>query len=231
MARKTEAERWLGRGTTSKLPGGLRGKKADMSWKEFQAQIMRLPYMLDVAALNFTVDIAKRALVVFQHSFKEKRFYSGDGKTWPALSDFTIKKRMRKGTWPGHGGMLQEYGTLYDSLRREGNFNPAYNRVVAHRFRDKVWTYPGRFKSSKDHPGFVYAGIHNNPDGATYGNGFGGRIPPRPAKQRQFMGFSTYIDNFEEKFIDRYLFHQVFNRGGGGLMQGNEWNKALNFEE
>ena len=57
MARKTEAERWLGRGTTSKLPGGLRGKKADMSWKEFQAQIMRLPYMLDVAALNFTVDI------------------------------------------------------------------------------------------------------------------------------------------------------------------------------
>ena len=227
MARKTKAEYLLGRG--SSMPQSMRGKRADLTWKEFQAQIMRLPYMLDLAALNFTVDVAKRALVVFKRSFKEKRFYSSDGASWKPLSKFTIGKRMKRGTWPGKGGVLREYGVLYDSIERYGEYNPV--KLAGHQFHDKVWTNPLRFNGSKYHKGFVYAGVHNNPNGDTYGNGFGGKITSRPAVQRQFIGFSTYIDNFENEHIDKYLFHQIFNKGGGGLMRGSEWNAAIGVHE
>ena len=226
---KDRAGYLLGKGST--LPDGFRAKNVELTWKEFQAQIQHIPQMLDVAVLNYTVAVAKRALVVFQHSFKEKRFYSGDGETWPALSDFTIKKRVRRGTWPGRCGMMQEYGVLADSLKLKSESGINYsNRPTSTLFQESVWTHPNQFGLSKYHKGFCYAGIHNNPEGHTYGNGFGGKITPRPVKKRQFMGFSTYIDQFEEQYIDRYLFHQIFNRGGGGLMQGAQWDLLMNIE-
>lgn len=226
---KDRAGYLMGKG--SSLPGGLRSKNVELTWQEFQAQIQYLPKMFDIAVLNFTVAVAKRALVVFQHSFKEKRFYSGDGESWPELSSFTIRKRLRRGTWPGHGGMMQEYGKLYNSIQRLNEITGKSVMIGDGIYHETVHTnenmFPPRGRGGQK---FCYAGIHNNPEGHTYGDGFGGQITPRPVKKRQFMGFSTYIDQFEEQYIDRYLFHQIFNKGGSGLMQGQSWDNLMNLE-
>lgn len=181
--------------TMPEIPEGIRQRKVKLNGDQFMEHINGLSYRLDTAMHNYAVDVAIRALTVFRRSFVEKKFYSADGKVWPQLSPNTIKKRIRRGTWPGNG-ILNEYGNLYASIQRKRT------TTKGKRFVEGVFTSPDAFPNKR-----AYGGVHNNPSpGDTYGLIMGAV----PVKQRQFMGFSTYIDSFEETYIDRYLFHSVF---------------------
>lgn len=176
------------------IPAPIRQRNAKVTLDQLVKVVADAPYNLQLQLHNFAVDVSIRALTVFRRSFTERRFYSSGGESWPSLTEATIRKRERRGTWPGDG-ILREYGNLYRSLTRK-------SMKYAKGIMETVYTDPKAFPRGK-----AYARIHNDPmAGDTYGTIFGAR----PVKRRQFLGFSTYIDNFEEKYIDRYLFHAVF---------------------
>lgn len=183
--------------------------------QELTSQINKVSILLDENLLNFMTATTKKAYNTFQKSFKYKRFYSANGGKWQQLSDFTIKKRTHKGTWPGRG-ILEDNGILKKSIR----VDTSGSKLGNHKFRGRVFTNPKFFEDSKNpNRPLCYAGLHNNPSSTdTYGNGFGGKQPKRIV-QRQFMGFSTYIDKFMNDNIDKYLFDNVF--GGSTLYQVN----------
>lgn len=183
--------------------------------QELQAQINKMSIFLDTNILNFLTATSRNAYEVFRKSFKYKKFYSANGERWKELSDFTIKKRAHKRTWPGRG-ILEDSGILKDSIQVDTRDSKLGN----HRFRERVFTNPKVFNSPKNpNRALCYAGLHNNPSSSdTYGSGFGGKQPKRIV-QRQFMGFSTYIDKFMDKNIDKYLFDNIF--GGASLYNAN----------
>lgn len=175
---------------------------------ELESQIEKAKFFVDKQLLDFLVATAKYSRETFINSFRYKKFYSANGTKWKELSEFTIKKRKRKGTWPGRG-ILEDSGTLRQSIL----FDLSKDIVAPHIFRQKLYTNPKLFDNSKNpHRPMCYAGIHNDPSSSdTYGNGFGGR-PAKKVVQRQFIGYSTYIDKFMDKNIDKYLFDNVFGR-------------------
>lgn len=175
---------------------------------ELEAQMGKVQLFVDKQLLDFLTVTARYSRDTFIKSFRYKKFYSANGEKWKELSEFTIKKRRRKGTWPGRG-ILEDSGTLRQSIL----FDLGKDMITPHTFRQKLFTNPKMFNTSKNpHRPMCYAGIHNNPSSSdTYGNGFGGR-PAKHVVQRQFMGFSTYIDGFMDKNIDKYLFDNVFGR-------------------
>ena len=176
------------------IPAAIRQQIVEVNMDQLIQVVSNVPHSLEFQLHNFAVDVSIRALVVFKRSFTERKFYSADGAVWPALTPFTIKTRERRGTWPGDG-ILREYGNLYSSLSRRSISKT--NGVM-----EQVYTDPKQFPKGR-----AYGGVHNDPRPSdTYGTIFGAK----PVKRRQFMGFSTYIDNFEEQYIDRYLFHAVF---------------------
>lgn len=194
------------KGMTNRVrePRGKRrgATKAMKSSKEWAINLIRLAEGISSHVLSFTAVTALRAQKVFQDSFKYKRFYSSGEPSWKPLSDFTIKKRLLQGTWPGAGGILRERGDMYNSLKVKKVNNGLYHGYG-------VYTDPKEYKNGP-HRGFVYAGLHNNPSASdTYGDGFNGAIRPRKAIKRQFMGHSTYIDQFIFSNIDRYMFIQA----------------------
>lgn len=177
---------------------------------ELEVQLNKIPYRLNKQLFDFVVETSKYAKKTFINSFKHKRFYSANGTKWQQLSDFTIKKRTRKNTWPGRG-ILEDSGDLRQSIKVDyKEFKGGINRYSSH-----VFTDPNVFKSANNpNRPLCYAGLHNNPSlSDTYGSGFGGK-KPKKIVQRQFMGFSTYIDKFMEANIDRYLFDGVFGAPG-----------------
>lgn len=159
--------------------------------KEFPIHLIMVSHQIGIAMEHWRLAIANRALAVFQESFKLKKFNSADGKKWKKNTRWTWRKRLRKGTWPGAGRLMQETNKLYKSLHVV-NGEPFVGVKASCR----------------------YAGIHNNPrPGETYGNGFGGKyFPPKPVTRRQFMGHSTKIDEFILMYESRYLFDSVFRR-------------------
>lgn len=178
-----------------------------LTQKQFEDQLKKIPHLLDSRVLDFEQKSIEYARKVFENSFKYQRYYSAGGEKWKKLSDTTIKKRMRKKTWHNRKNILNEYGTLMNSLVIT---DKSLGLTRPHFFKKRVYTAPEKFNvSTNPHKGFCYAGIHNNPYGDTYGTAFGGK----PAIQRQFMGYSTYIDKFMDKNIDRYLFDKVFGNG------------------
>lgn len=189
MTNRVREPRGKKRGVTKEIKGT----------KGWISNLFRLTEGISSHVLSFTAVTALRAQKVFQDSFKYKRFYSSGEAAWRPLSDFTIKKRLLQETWPGEGGILRERGDMYRSLKVK-----KVNDGLYHGYG--VYTDPKEYKSGS-HRGFVYAGIHNNPSSNdTYGDGFNGAIRPRKAIQRQFMGHSTYIDQFILSNIDRYMF-------------------------
>ena len=125
------------------------------------------------------------------------------GDAWPELSKFTIKKRISKKTWPGAGGMLMEYGDMFKSIQ-------IHSLKTSGMRGYGVYTNPEAYTHGK-RKGFVYAGIHNNPSRSdTYGDGFHGAITPKRVIKRQFMGHSSYIEDFIRSNIGRYMFYEVF---------------------
>lgn len=183
--------------------------------QEMVLQMTISAHQLAISAEHYRFVLAQRALKIFQGSFELKRFNSHGYGKWPAISDWTKKKRMygglwptsgkhamkrrakkRKSTWPGAGGLMQETNALYNSMKYIPNMGAFTSGVKA---------------LSK------YAGVHNNPDSdTTYGNGWGHIFaPPKKAKQRQFMGHSTLMNDFINEYEKRYLFDAVFRSPSG----------------
>ncbi len=158
-------------------------------------------YALNLQAENFRVMVGKRAIKVFQNSFKYQQFYHNRGQRWPALSPATLKKRAKRGTG---SRILKEYGDLYESIKMEEN---------AGSFKTRVYTdiVPANKAHHKNHS-ICYAGYHNEGHG-TYGNPKSGHSPT-PYVKRKFMGHSSYLnpfsDNFLRKMMKLYLFDSVF---------------------
>lgn len=165
-----------------------------MTLKQMVMQLSIAAHQLPISVANWRNIVALRSLAIFQGSFTMKAFNSANKRRWKKNTKWTIAKRIRKRTWLGDGGLMQETGALRRSLKLE-------NR--------------GAFVTSitSDCP---YGGYHNSPDSSdTYGDGFNGKFsPPKPITKRQFMGHSTLIMEFIEKYQDKYLLDMVFRRLG-----------------
>lgn len=174
---------------------------------QLNAQIRTLGRVLDTQVLAFITDLSVYARKTFRMSFQGKKFRSANSQKWQEWSEFTRKKRTNKHTLTG--GILREYGTLMDSI-----IINTIQSTIPHIHHKRVFTNPKLFnKKSNPHPGFCYAGIHNNPGpGETYGNNFG-RGNAKRVVQRQFMGHSTYIESYAAKHMNSFLFDGVFNGG------------------
>ena len=191
--------------TRIRAPKGKPASKEpiELDGKNWSTNLFRIAERIASVSLSFSAVTTLRAKKVFQDSFVHKRFYSSGGDAWPELSKFTIKKRISKKTWPGAGGMLMEYGDMFKSIQ-------IHSLKTSGMRGYGVYTNPEAYTHGK-RKGFVYAGIHNNPSRSdTYGDGFHGAITPKRVIKRQFMGHSSYIEDFIRSNIDRYMFYEVF---------------------
>lgn len=169
--------------------------------KQWVRQIQISLYALRVQSENFRVVVGRRAMKVFQNSFKYQQFYSSRSRRWTSLSPYTLKKREKRGTG---SRILKEYGDLYNSIKLDESAGAARTRV----YTDIV---PSNADHHKKHS-ICYAGYHNEGKG-TYGSAWNGH-KPKPYIKRQFMGHSSYLnpftDSFMRKMMKLYLFDSVF---------------------
>lgn len=169
--------------------------------KQWICQIQISMYALRVQAENFRVVVGRRAIKVFQNSFKYQQFYSNRTRRWASLAPYTLKKRASRGTG---SRILKEYGDLYNSIKLDENAGAAKTRV----YTDIVPANAGHHKKHS----ICYAGYHNEGKG-TYGSAWNGH-KPKPYIKRQFMGHSSYLnpftDSFMRKMMKLYLFDSVF---------------------
>lgn len=156
-----------------------------LSPNELNQHFSMIAHLLPVVTERWKMVLIKRAEAVFRESFTLKRFNSAGTKKWQANTTWTVHKRQHKGTWPGFGGLLQEYGTM----------------------SEKSWKITSQGTSVTLTNTAGYAGIHNNPRiGIDY---YG--ITKVPVKYtRQFMGHSTEIDEFIVEYERRYMFDTLF---------------------
>lgn len=187
----------------SPIPSAIRKRSLKMTPEQFMQHARELPMLLDVKVFDFTVAMAHKAQDTFRRSFGNQGFYSAGAPRWQPLTAYTMRKRAWHGTLKSNP-ILREYGVLRDSIKvKESKSLESMGHVIT----QTVWTDPLVFSRSRYHRGFVYAGVHNNPSiGDTYGKWFGGK----QAKQRQFMGHSTYVDDWQEKYVRNYLFDSIF---------------------
>lgn len=164
--------------------------------KQWIRQIQISLHALYINAEHFRVLVGHRAIKVFQDSIRYQKFYSNNGKPWPALAPYTLRKRAKRGTGTHK---LREFGDLEQSIQIKESINPFTTRV----FTEIV---PANLSHYKKHS-IAYAGYHNE------GKGHHGPIST-PYKRRQFMGHSSYLnpffDNYLKTMMKRYLFDSVF---------------------
>ncbi len=196
VLRKTSSKNLWGSNINQKAPATILNGS-----KQWIRQIQISLYALGIQAENFRIVAGRRALKVFQNSFKYKQFYNRGAQSWTPLSTFTLKKRASRGTG---NRILKEYGDLYNSLKFKENTPPGTTRI----FTDVVHANSSHHKKHS----ICYARYHNEGQG-TYGSGWNGR-KPKAYIQRQFMGHSSYLDPFTDSFMRKmmklYLFDSVF---------------------
>lgn len=203
IERRTSAKNYWG----VQVGGGAKDKGAGGSvtilhgTKQWIRQIQISLYALRVQSENFRVVVGRRAMKVFQNSFKYQQFYSSRSRRWASLSAYTLKKRASRGRG---NRILKEYGDLYNSIKIDENAGATRTRV----YTDIV---PANSDNHKKHS-ICYAGYHNEGKG-TYGSAWNGH-KPKPYIKRQFMGHSSYLnpftDSFMRKIMKLYLFDSVF---------------------
>lgn len=198
LHRVSSKERW---GTNINQKSGSNAATVLIGTKQWLRQIYVSHHALYVNAENFRVVVGRRALKVFQNSFKEQRFYSNNATNWRPLASYTLKKRARRGTG---SRILKEYGDLLSSIKIKDNADLMTTRV----YTDVV---PANESHHKKHS-ICYAGYHNEGKG-TYGKGWKGHKPAHYIR-RQFIGHSSHLDpltdNFMRKIVKMYLFDAVF---------------------
>lgn len=175
---------------------GNAGKYATFNGAQWIRHLRIALYQIHVQAENFRVMVGKRALKVFQNSFREQKFYSNKGRNWPSLSSYTLKKRAKRGTGTR---VLREYGDLLNSIMLQQKASYNTTRV----YTDVV---PANASHHKKYS-ICYAGYHNE------GKGHYGRSMTS-YKKRQFMGHSSHLnpilDAWLRKMMKQYLFDSVF---------------------
>lgn len=183
-------------------------KGSTFAW--LRQHLVNVVEKIEIGSMNYTIILSLRAQKIFQNSFKYKKFYSADGDSWQPLAKSTIKKRERKGTWPGDGGMLREYGdmfrsikTLKGSITRNGvKFNGSFVNTDPKEYVQHSYTNRHGQSITDKRGVFCYAGLHNE----------GGKIRGgRKLPKRQFIGHSTYLYEFALAQADRYFFFNVFD--------------------
>lgn len=136
--------------------------------KQLVAQWTHASHRFQVGVHNFEVKAGQAAVAVFQDSFAKKRMNTAGSSPWAPW----------QGNYRGGAGLLQEYGTLRDSIK-----------VAAHvKHKITIFTDPKDFNNHvQRHKGFCYAAVHNNLNSLI-------NKPRRgPKKQRQFIGHSTVL--------------------------------------
>ena len=198
-------QRKLGRWKT-----GLGNIGGEMTMQQLFNHFRVVSYNVEKNSLNFAIVLSERALRIFQQSFSMKRFNSRGGQKWPELSEHTKKIRRKRGTWPGAGRALMELGELYSSLKQEptgigGRIYTDPKAFTATTFSVSGKKNRGASKKTYKRRAICSAAVHN--DGASGGYTFWGN---RPAVRRQFIGHSTYLFEFANSIIKRYMFDDVF---------------------
>lgn len=200
VSKSSSSDRW-GADTNQGKRGAGSSATILNGTKQWIKQIQISQYVLRVQAENFRVVVGRRAMKVFQNSFKYQQFYSNRSRRWTPLSSYTLKKRARRGTG---SRILKEYGDLYNSIKLDESAGVGRTRV----YTDIVPANAGHHKKHS----ICYAGYHNEGKG-TYGSAWNGH-KPKPYVKRQFMGHSSYLnpftDSFMRKMMKLYLFDSVF---------------------
>lgn len=200
VSKSSSSDRW-GADTNQGKRGAGSSATILNGTKQWIRQIQISQYALRVQAENFRVVVGRRAMKVFQNSFKYQQFYSNRSRRWTPLSSYTLKKRARRGTG---SRILKEYGDLYNSIKLDESAGVGRTRV----YTDIVPANAGHHKKHS----ICYAGYHNEGKG-TYGSAWNGH-KPKPYVKRQFMGHSSYLnpftDSFMRKMMKLYLFDSVF---------------------
>lgn len=200
VSKSSSSDRW-GADTNQGKRGAGSSATILNGTKQWIKQIQISQYALRVQAENFRVVVGRRAMKVFQNSFKYQQFYSNRSRRWTPLSSYTLKKRARRGTG---SRILKEYGDLYNSIKLDESAGVGRTRV----YTDIVPANAGHHKKHS----ICYAGYHNEGKG-TYGSAWNGH-KPKPYVKRQFMGHSSYLnpftDSFMRKMMKLYLFDSVF---------------------
>lgn len=200
VSKSSSSDRW-GADTNQGKRGAGSSATILNGTKQWISQIQISQYVLRVQAENFRVVVGRRAMKVFQNSFKYQQFYSNRSRRWTPLSSYTLKKRARRGTG---SRILKEYGDLYNSIKLDESAGVGRTRV----YTDIVPANAGHHKKHS----ICYAGYHNEGKG-TYGSAWNGH-KPKPYVKRQFMGHSSYLnpftDSFMRKMMKLYLFDSVF---------------------
>lgn len=200
VSKSSSSDRW-GADTNQGKRGAGSSATILNGTKQWITQIQISQYALRVQAENFRVVVGRRAMKVFQNSFKYQQFYSNRSRRWTPLSSYTLKKRARRGTG---SRILKEYGDLYNSIKLDESAGVGRTRV----YTDIVPANAGHHKKHS----ICYAGYHNEGKG-TYGSAWNGH-KPKPYVKRQFMGHSSYLnpftDSFMRKMMKLYLFDSVF---------------------
>lgn len=200
VSKSSSSDRW-GADTNQGKRGAGSSATILNGTKQWIRQIQISQYALRMQAENFRVVVGRRAMKVFQNSFKYQQFYSNRSRRWTPLSSYTLKKRARRGTG---SRILKEYGDLYNSIKLDESAGVGRTRV----YTDIVPANAGHHKKHS----ICYAGYHNEGKG-TYGSVWNGH-KPKPYVKRQFMGHSSYLnpftDSFMRKMMKLYLFDSVF---------------------
>lgn len=153
--------------------------------KRLAAIWQNLPNKFDVNVTNFETLAGDAAVYIFKQSFNLRRFNSGSSLAWPSRRDHN--------PWP----LLHETGTMKDSIKVKKR-SPKHKVIIwtddseyisSNRNFTDPHKYGARQNKNRDYA-FVYAAIHNEG-----GSAVGARGGASFIKQRQFMGYSTVLED------------------------------------
>lgn len=228
----------FGKGSDIQLRPGLNRKVVKLTPEQFATHVAGLSSALDRAALDYTVAFRRRALVVFDRSFKYNRFYNDGSTQWAPITDGTWRNRLY------HMRGIYDITQKKYRTRKKGESKDAYylNKGNAIGFykqktdRNQILREFGFLKRSLSEMSvsttspFIqsvyvdraiamrnpihrevaaqYAAWHNSPGPNQHYGKTGVKY-----KKRQFMGHSSYLvgpGGFIERYEKRYLFDAVF---------------------
>ena len=219
----SERETTWGKKIKEHFPNTTGKKWASTTTGYGEIDLLRWPRHLQIAAhaieinsVYFVKVMTLRSKQIFLKSFQLQKFNSADTKeSWKPLSEYT--KKVRKWRKKTSTKILIEDGKLRDSLDINWGFS------------GRIFTGTITTKNVIDRNGgrsVCYANIHNAESGTfRYGGKMGGG---KPTVQRQFMGHSTYIQDYALQIMDRYFLSDVFTLYAGDKVRGGLLRGGIN---
>ena len=168
-------------------------KIGELNMKTWPIHLALVVHQIEINTYNFVQIMTRYSKNVFLKSFDNQRFQNTGSEPWKPLSKTTIEIRRRRNI--SRNTILHERGKLRGSLKDYYTATPPF-------FTGTINT-----EDVPDRDGHMtcYAHFHNAPDG-TYSYIIAGK----PSIQRQFMGYSSYIDAYAVKIRNKYFLDDVF---------------------